>query len=401
MEPGARVGVCVHSMPRSRIERNGQAVPRASLYCALLILLGLGGCDAGIFAPAGPVARAENVILLDALAIMLAIVVPTLVVALIFAWWFRASNSKARYRPHWAYSGRLELLVWSIPTLTILFLAGVIWLGSHRLDPANPLGAAGEPAGAGLADRGPAERGPADGGPAEGGPADRGPAEGGPADRGPTGGDPADRGPAEGGPADRRPTGGDPADRGPAEGGPAERGGPLEVQVVSLDWKWLFIYPKQDLASVNHLVVPAGVPVHFSLTSASVMNVFFVPRLGSMIYTMNRMVTQLHLEADHPGEFFGESAQFSGDGFPSMTFTVSAVPPKDFESWVSNARGSGPVLDAAAYTTLARQGVNRSAFTYRHLDLDVFGAIVSQKLPPGPGPQAQPSSSPVSARANR
>jgi cytochrome o ubiquinol oxidase subunit II len=325
-------------MLKSRIARSGRLVFGARVYCALVILLGLGGCDEGIFAPAGRVARAENVILLDALAIMLAIVIPTLAAALIFAWWFRASNSKARYRPHWAYSGRLELLVWSVPTLVILFLAGVTWLGSHQLDPAKPLEAAGEP--------------------------------------------------AEGGPADR------------ANGGRAERG-PLEVQVVSLDWKWLFIYPKQDLASVNHLVIPAGVPVHFSLTSASVMNVFFVPRLGSMIYAMNRMVTQLHLEADHPGDFFGESAQFSGDGFPYMTFIVSAVLPQDFQSWVATTRGSGPVLDAAAYTALSRQGVSRRPFTYRHLGLDVFEAIVSQKLPPGPGPQAQPSPRAASIPANR
>jgi cytochrome o ubiquinol oxidase subunit 2 len=298
-------------MLTSRIARNGRLVFRARLCCALAILLELGGCDNGVFAPAGRVARAENVILLDALAIMLAIVIPTLVTALIFAWWFRATNPKARYRPRWAYSGRLELLVWSIPTLVILFLSGVIWLGSHQLDPAIPLGIAG---------------------------------------------------------------------------GAAE-GTPLEVQVVSLDWKWLFIYPKQDVASVNHLVVPAGVPVHFSLTSASVMNVFFVPRLGSMIYTMNRMVTQLHLQADHPGEFFGESAQFSGDGFPYMTFTVSSVPRQDFDSWVATARQSGPVLDAAAYASLSRQGVTPRVFTYRRLGLDVFAAIVTQKLPPGPGPQ--------------
>ena len=76
---------------------------------------------------------------------------------------------------------------------------------------------------------------------------------------------------------------------------------PVEVQVVSLDWKWLFIYPAQRVASVNRLVIPAGVPVHFTLTSASVMNAFFIPDLGSMIYTMNRMATDLNLIADKPG----------------------------------------------------------------------------------------------------
>ena len=98
------------------------------------------------------------------------------------------------------------------------------------------------------------------------------------------------------------------------------------MQVVSLDWKWLFIYPSQGVASVNQLVVPAGVPIHFSLTSASVMNAFFIPQLGSMIYTMNGMTTQLNLQADAPGTFRGLSSHYSGDGFSDMHFDVLAVP---------------------------------------------------------------------------
>ena len=99
---------------------------------------------------------------------------------------------------------------------------------------------------------------------------------------------------------------------------------PLEVQVVSLDWKWLFIYPNQRVASVNQLVIPAGVPVHFSLTSASVMNAFFIPQLGSMIYTMNGMTTQLNLQADAPGTFLGLSSHYSGDGFSGHAFRRAA-----------------------------------------------------------------------------
>src|SRR5437588_10511285 len=123
---------------------------------------------------------------------------------------------------------------------------------------------------------------------------------------------------------------------------------PIEIQVVALDWKWLFIYPAEGVASVNELVVPAGIPVHFSLTSASVMNMFFVPQLGSMIATMNGMVTQLHLAADKPGEFYGQSAQFSGDGFSDMNFVVRAVPQDAFAQWVATAKQSGPTLDRAS-----------------------------------------------------
>ena len=99
----------------------------------------LAGCRYSIFEQHGPVGAADALITLDALVIMLAIVIPTIVATLAFAWWFRASNTKARYLPTWSYSGRLELLVWSIPTLVILFLGGVIWIGSHQLDPAEPL----------------------------------------------------------------------------------------------------------------------------------------------------------------------------------------------------------------------------------------------------------------------
>src|SRR5262245_38711867 len=102
----------------------------------LIPLAALGSCGEGVLHPAGPVGDAERIILLDSLAIMLAIIIPTIIATLAFAWWFRASNTRARYLPDWSYSGRLELIVWSIPTLVILFLGGVAWISSHDLDPA-------------------------------------------------------------------------------------------------------------------------------------------------------------------------------------------------------------------------------------------------------------------------
>src|SRR3954452_18127821 len=116
---------------------------------------------------------------------------------------------------------------------------------------------------------------------------------------------------------------------------------PLNVQVVSLDWKWLFIYPDQHIATVNQLVVPAGTPVNFSLTSATVWNTFFVPQMGTMIYTMPNMTTRLNLEADRQGVFYGRSAHFSGDGFPGMEFNVNAVAPQQFAAWAQSPRASG------------------------------------------------------------
>jgi cytochrome o ubiquinol oxidase subunit 2 len=161
---------------------------------------------------------------------------------------------------------------------------------------------------------------------------------------------------------------------------------PLNVQVVSLDWKWLFIYPDQHVAAVNRLVVPAATPIHFSLTSGSVMNIFFVPRLGTMIYTMNGMTTRLNLMADEPGVFPGLSAHFSGDGFAGMHFDVKAVPQDQFSAWVTSTRASGPALTAQTYVDLSRQSQDVAPFTYRDVDPGLFLKIATQALPPGPGP---------------
>jgi cytochrome o ubiquinol oxidase subunit 2 len=133
------------------------------------------------------------------------------------------------------------------------------------------------------------------------------------------------------------------------------------------------------------------VPVHFSLTSASVMNVFFVPQLGSMIYTMNGMSDQLNLQADKPGDYYGEAAHFSGDGFSGMHFTVSAVPPDRFAEWVRSVRGQGQRLDEAGYRTLLTQSQNDAPKSYGTVQQQLYEMIVTQRLPPGPGPEEGPN----------
>ena len=292
---------------------------RTLRWLILLAPVAITACQPAVLDPQGPVGQAQKTILLDSLGIMLAIVLPTIAATFAFAWWFRISNSKAKYLPEWAYSGQIELIVWGIPTLTIMLLGGVAWVGSHDLDPAKPL----------------------------------------------------------------------------VSNTPA-----LEVQGVSLDWKWLFIYPDEHIASVNQLVVPAGVPIHFALTSASVMNAFFIPSLGSMIYTMNGMATQLNLQADHPGDYHGESSHYSGDGFSDMFFQVHAVPRDQFAAWVTTTRGTGQTLDSASYIQLEGQSMNVAPFTYRDAESGLFQKIVQQVLPPGPGPQTGMPSRDVSPRSN-
>jgi len=118
-----------------------------------------------------------------------------------------------------------------------------------------------------------------------------------------------------------------------------------------------------------------------------VMNAFFVPQLGSMIYTMNGMTTQLNLQADAPGTFAGLSSHYSGDGFSGMHFDVHAMPPDQFTAWVEATSKTGPTLDATSYTTLAQQSMDVAPFTFRSAAPDLFQQIVTQKLAPGPGPQ--------------
>ena len=254
-------------------------------YAALVIVLigvaMLGGCSEGVLDPKGPVAAAERLIMLNSTGIMLAIVIPTILATLGTAYWFRASNTRARYMPDFDYSGRLELLVWSIPIMTVILVGGVTWIGSYDLDPPKPIVSTEKP---------------------------------------------------------------------------------VRVQVVALDWKWLFIYPDQEIAAVNQLTIPVGAPISFELTSSGVMNSFFVPQLGGQIYTMAGMVTRLYLKADHAGTYRGMSANYSGAGFSDMYFKVDAVPAEKFAQWVAATRTNGPATRCAKLCRVGEAQPGGSAF---------------------------------------
>jgi cytochrome o ubiquinol oxidase subunit 2 len=269
------------------------------IVLALVLISGatLGGCSEGVLDPQGPIASAERLLLINSTVIMLVVVIPVIVATLAFAWWYRSSNTRASRDTDESYEGRLEFVVWSIPALTVILLGGVIWIGSHQLDPRAPI--------PGQSDT-------------------------------------------------------------------------LRVDVVALDWKWLFIYPDQGIGAVNQLVIPAGTPVRFRLTSATVMNSFFIPQLGSQIYTMGGMTTHLNLLADRPGEYPGFSANYSGDGFAEMRFVAKAVPAGDFNSWVTQVRGGGSALDDAGYAALAKPSKAVPPRTYRSVEPNMFERIIDQ-----------------------
>jgi cytochrome o ubiquinol oxidase subunit II len=264
-----------------------------------IVPVALSGCSQGLFDPRGPIAAAQKIILYDSLGIMLAIIIPTIIATFGVAWWYRASNKRARYQPDWQYSGRVEMVVWSIPAMTVLLLGGICWTGSHLLDPTKPIPSSTKP---------------------------------------------------------------------------------LRVQVVALDWKWLFILPDQEIASVNRVVVPSATPLALELTSSGVMNGFMVPQLGGQIAVMARMMTRLHLQADQPGTFRGVATQFSGDGFAQMGFAVEAVPADQFAQWVAATRGKGPSLDEKSYAALVEPSERVSPYTYGAVSPGLFQKILSPEI---------------------
>ncbi|RAP73430.1 ubiquinol oxidase subunit II [Paenibacillus montanisoli] len=150
---------------------------------------------------------------------------------------------------------------------------------------------------------------------------------------------------------------------------------PITVQVTSLDWKWLFQYPEQGIATVNYLVIPEDTPIRFDLTSDGPMNSFWVPQLGGMIYTMSGMSTTLHLQADETGEYMGTGANFTGRDFGKMGFTVEAVSTADFEKWAQKSKESGTALTDEGYQQLAKPGTSGEV-TYASIPDGLFGRIV-------------------------
>ena len=263
----------------------GAAVPAASCQ------------QQGILDPQGPIASAQLLLLLNSTAIMLVVVIPVILATLGFAWWYRSSNARASRSTDEGYEGRTEFVLWSIPTLIVILLGGVIWISSHQLDPRAPI--------PGKAD-------------------------------------------------------------------------PLRVEVVALDWKWLFIYPDKGIAAVNQLIVPVGTPVNFRLTSATVMNSFFIPQLGTQVYAMAGMQTRLHLIADEAGDFDGLSSNYSGKGFSDMKFRTLATSQKDFDAWVQKVKASSTQLSMDKYATVAQPQENAPVQYFSTVDPKLFNNIIAK-----------------------
>ncbi|HEY2000559.1 ubiquinol oxidase subunit II [Paraburkholderia sp.] len=272
---------------------------RGSMSLASIGLVSLlAGCsNLDVLDPKGSVGMAERSLIAVSTWAMLIVVIPVIALTLIFAWRYRASNKSAEYRPKWAHSTGIEIAVWLIPSLIILFLAVLTWKSTHELDPYRPL---------------------------------------------------------------------------------ESQVKPINVEVVALDWKWLFIYPDLGIATVNQLEFPVGTPVNFNITSDSVMNSFFIPQLGGQIYAMAGMQTRLHLIADEAGDYAGESANFSGKGFSDMKFRAIASSPEEFNAWVAKVRASQDNLDMNRYNVVSQPGEKAPVTYFSSVDPKLFHNIIAR-----------------------
>ena len=265
-----------------------------------LLLSGCGVLDRGFLSPGGPVAAATRSEFLIVCLVMLFVIGPVLLLAPLFAWHYRLSNTRSAYRPRWAFSWPLEVLIWIPPSLIVIGLAVLLWRDTHRLDPYKPL--------------------------------------------------------------------------------PGQQ---INIQVVALDWKWLFIYPAQGVATVNRLVIPAGQPVHLNLTSATVMQSFLMPRLAGQIYAMAGMRTQLNFSADGPGSFLGENVQFNGIGFQNQKFEVASLDEPGFGRWVAETKAQPTRLDGAEYQALSRRSTLPHPLAFGVVEPGLFDRIVGLSQPSG------------------
>ena len=261
----------------------------------------LSGCKAAILDPKGPVGMDERTLIITAVLLMLIVVVPVIVMTVVFAWKYRASNKDAEYRPNWSHSTKIEVVVWTVPCIIILILGTLTWETTHSLDPFKPLKT-------------------------------------------------------------------------------ADNQKPMTIEVVALDWKWLFIYPDQNVATVNQVAFPENVPVRFKVTSDTVMNSFFIPQLGSQIYAMAGMQTEVNLLAHQTGTFAGMSANFSGDGFSHMNFKAVAQTQSQFNDWIKKVKQASRPLDQASYDALAKPSEQVPVAYYSSVKPNLFKSIVGNYM---------------------
>ncbi len=268
---------------------------RIARLLPLAATLLLGGCNWGVLDPQGPIGQDELSLIVQSTQLMLIIVAPVIVLVGVFAWKYRASNTRAKYMPDWERSTAVAAVMVLAPVAIVSVLAVMTWQTSHRLDPFKPIESAAKP---------------------------------------------------------------------------------VAIDVVALDWKWLFIYPQERVATVNEIAFPTDVPVNFRITSASVMNSFFIPQLGSQIYAMGGMQTKLSLMASRAGSYPGFSANYSGGGFSDMKFQAIASDQPSYERWIAKVKAAPQALSDGVYVALAKPSEKHPVEYFSSVAPDLFDQIL-------------------------
>jgi len=300
------------------MHRNSSLYRSGAARCGVIAVLAalVSGCDAVVLDPAGDIARQQADLVLVSAGLLLLIIVPVMVMTVLFAWRYRATNTAATYEPDWQHSTKLELVIWSAPLLIVIALGSITWLATHLLDPYRALDRidAAHPL---------------------------------------------------------------------ARGTPASGMAPIDVDVVALDWKWLFIYPGQNVATVNDLVLPVGHPVRFHIASSSVMNSFYIPALAGQIYAMPGMETPMNAVFNKTGTFRGISSNYSGAGFSQMHFDVHSVSPQAYAAWLGGVKQAPATLDRAMYIMLDKPSIAAPVSHYASVAPRLFDAVVNMCVRPG------------------
>lgn len=289
------------------------SIPRTLTKTTLtaIAMATLSGCDTVVLSPSGDIAAQQASLIVWATILMSIVVVPVIVLTLLFAWRYRASNKSATYSPDWDHSTSLELVIWAAPLAIIIALGALTWVSTHQLDPYRPLDRieAGRPVPEGME--------------------------------------------------------------------------PLVVEVVAMDWKWLFFYPEQGIATVNQLAAPVDRPIKFKITSTTMMNSFYIPALAGQIYAMGGMETQLHAVINKAGDYEGFSANYSGAGFNGMRFRFLGMSEDNFEQWVAKVKSADDALSRSAYKVLAKPSENNPVHYYSKVAPGLYDAILNRCVDPG------------------
>lgn len=273
----------------------------AAVGLASFLVVFISSHNMGVFNPKGIMALAERNLIVTATLMMLVVVVPVFILLAVFAWRYRASNTKAKYTPDWQSNTTLEIIWWTIPTIIIIALGTITWRSSHTLDPFKPL---------------------------------------------------------------------------------ESNIPPITIEVVALDWKWLFIYPEQNIASVNFVQFPKDTPVNFKITADAPMNSFWIPQLAGQIYAMAGMDTKLHVMATEVGEYRGLSSNYSGAGFSGMKFVAKASSREEFDQWVGQVRQSPNTLNFNEYDRLREKSRNNPVSYYSSVEDSLYGKIIMKYMVP-------------------